>query len=612
MQQCKEQCHAIYAMGTSSVPGNINTSLFDGVLEWDIASSTIGPLPVEILVQIFAFLPTVQDLLRAQCVNRTWRDMGREKSLWHLRYCQAFTPLSTRKMRYDQAAYKISYEMAPILSNMKSHGPERNVILKGGEDRNSFVHSAKISPDGTTVCTVTFISDEVNIQLWDAFTGEVLCAIPTTSDYDFGAFGAFAPDSKKIAVANFRGNKAYIYEVPTGALWGSFSCTGFGPSQLTSIAWSPDGRMIVTTDMASTGCLWDAITGKRICLLKDWEIATDFYLSASAWQGMRNYSPSFSPDGTMVAIGYRDKIARIWDIDGNLRYTLPDHPATVTQAAFSPDGTMIITRAAKEVRIWNLANSEQPYVQNLYQCEEDDHILFSDFTPDSKAVLLDMNMSHISGLYLWDLATDVPQYCSGSRCLLAGDLLSFSHDGKIIETRRRQNVHITDFKPRSKQRFLQHLEKNGSHVKHLQLKDENFNNVQLKNILSSCPNLEILEFNSVGVTVLDLSSNPKLKNLRCSEAHALTTVRHIESCPFLQEIDIAKTSIRVLSLSNFPHLRRVFCWKASRLQTLEFENCPALKEVCVSGTALSFHRLKELHPLQIYPSEAEIIAEEVD
>ncbi|MGH7289868.1 MAG: WD40 repeat domain-containing protein, partial [Myxococcota bacterium] len=52
---------------------------------------------------------------------------------------------------------------------------------------------------------------------------------------------------------------------------------------------------------------------------------------------------AFSPDGTRLASGGRDRVARVWDRDGKLRAELHGHALTIHGIAFSPDGRRVAT-----------------------------------------------------------------------------------------------------------------------------------------------------------------------------------------------------------------------------------------------------------------------------
>jgi WD40 repeat protein len=96
-----------------------------------------------------------------------------------------------------------------------------------------------------------------------------------------------------------------------------------------AVAWSPDGRRIVTASEDRTACVWDTHSGKRAAELKGHAGA----VLAAEW----------SPDGQRVVTASLDGTARIWDADSGRELTSLKHPGPVRSAAWSPDGLRIAT-----------------------------------------------------------------------------------------------------------------------------------------------------------------------------------------------------------------------------------------------------------------------------
>jgi hypothetical protein len=105
------------------------------------------------------------------------------------------------------------------------------------------------------------------------------------------------------------------------------------------VAFSPDGKRIVTGSLDKTAKVWDAGTGQEILSLN----GNTSYLTSIA----------FSPDGKHIVTGCF-QTAKVWDaMTGREMLTHQGHADNVRAVAFSVDGNCIATGSIdKTTRIW--------------------------------------------------------------------------------------------------------------------------------------------------------------------------------------------------------------------------------------------------------------------
>ena len=121
---------------------------------------------------------------------------------------------------------------------------------------------------------------------------------------------------------------------------------------VSSIAFSPDGRTLVSGSWDETVCLWDAETGEQKRTLTG---HTDSV-----------YSVVFSPDGKTLASGSGDGTVRLWDaMTGEHKWTLTGHTNDVYGVAFSPDGRTLASGSWDEtVRLWKISAPRSAFDSN--------------------------------------------------------------------------------------------------------------------------------------------------------------------------------------------------------------------------------------------------------
>jgi WD40 repeat protein len=76
-------------------------------------------------------------------------------------------------------------------------------------------------------------------------------------------------------------------------------------------------------------------------------------------------SVAFSPDGKLIVSGSDDNTVRLWDIKGNrVAQPFQGHEDSVNSVAFSPDGKLIVSGSGdKTVRLWDIKGNPvgQPF-----------------------------------------------------------------------------------------------------------------------------------------------------------------------------------------------------------------------------------------------------------
>jgi hypothetical protein len=143
----------------------------------------------------------------------------------------------------------------------------------------------------------------------------------------------------------------------TARLWDTATGQPLGPplthrGPVYAVAFSPDGKTVITGSWDNTARLWDATTGRP--------------LGPPLTHRSMVYSVAFSPDGNTVLTGCRDNTARLWDASTGQPLGGPmthlGRPITqksgVEAVAFSPDGKTVATGSGDQTaRLWVVATA---------------------------------------------------------------------------------------------------------------------------------------------------------------------------------------------------------------------------------------------------------------
>jgi WD40 repeat protein len=246
----------------------------------------------------------------------------------------AFGPngsLSTCYLRYIRDGPSVQAKHGVLL-----WGPDR-----GREPRDlsldlGLVNTGQFSPDGKMLACAC----EEGLALVDTTTFQCH-AFPQA---ERTASVAFSPDSQFLAIANELLGQVRLWNVTS--------------TREVAVLGNPT-RLDDT--IHSVACSRNALVVASGRTVHKWNLAGSGEILNLAGHRMAITSIAFSPDGKLLASAAKDRVVKIWDPStGRLVRQLPDFGAEVETLAFSPDGKMLATGDwAGAIQIWDVESGIQ-------------------------------------------------------------------------------------------------------------------------------------------------------------------------------------------------------------------------------------------------------------
>ena len=259
-------------------------------------------------------------------------------------------------------------------------------------------------------------------QEWRRFVGPATEAL----------WAAFSPDGRRVVSCGVPDRDQcaiWLWDLASGQMIRGFQTHPAqveegGAAWVEQVAFSPDGRQILSAGRDRRLRLWDAETGKEIrqflghqSEFGDIAFSPDGKraVSVGAFWGLPGHSPDYS--------------IRVWDVaTGAELKRILGHKSSVTAVEFPHDGRRIVTGSDEGLFVWDAATGNL-----LKHLGEGTAKVFAvAVSPDGRHALTGNHNDHAeSALSLWDLETGkVLRHFSGHEGLIYS--VAFSHDGRRV------------------------------------------------------------------------------------------------------------------------------------------------------------------------------------
>lgn len=288
---------------------------------------------------------------------------------------------------------------------------QTGVEIQKFEGHTAPIRAVAFFPNGKMIATA---SSDKTVRLWNITSIDNFRHFDVPDD-QINAM-ALSPDGKRLVYGGFEPS-ARVWDIENGKELMRLQGKG---ELVTACEFSPDGRWIVTASNRGAQ-LWDAQTGRE---LKQFRIEE---------KSGAIFGTAFSRDSRMLALGGRDKIVRLWNVEtGALIRELKGHTNRICSVSFSPDGrTLASTGGDKTIRLWNVETGVET---KLIEGHTDDVYVLA-FSPDGQRIATggaDLTVR------LWNPWTgaEIHRFEGFSELVLS---LAFSPDGKLIASTGQDN-----------------------------------------------------------------------------------------------------------------------------------------------------------------------------
>jgi WD40 repeat protein len=249
---------------------------------------------------------------------------------------------------------------------------------------------------------VVGFTEPPSFAIWDVQANKLVMENLGDALNLMGLSADFSPDDQAILYLGLKGfpdfsdfATAYVFDAQSGEIIQTF--TPGGENLIRSAAWSPDGSQVATALFNNQMIIWDYQTGQQVTRL----------IHSNNESMMISYV-EWSPDGSKIASASDESTAKVWDTHTwEPLFTLQhESPTFVGIAAWSPDGTRLLTGAGNEeqgakdntARVWDGTTGEELLVFSGHTMS----VWPGDWSPDGKRI---STFGNDGTVRIWDSST---------------------------------------------------------------------------------------------------------------------------------------------------------------------------------------------------------------
>ena len=371
---------------------------------------------------------------------------GEGPLLWDIKSGKEIGAFKRRSV--SSAAVAFSPDGAHVLTGNTDTTARLWDVASGREVRDLMGHTGPVSSvafssDGKYVLTGSL---DKTARLWEAASGKSLCEFIGHTDQVTSV--AISRDGKRVLTGS-KDKSARLWDAASGKSLREFTMpesapvkpkdakstpafTGW-PPYVESVAFSPDGKQVLTGSWDKTARLWDSQSGS---LVRTFTIAEPAPSPAGKMEPSRiqfgfglgapvtKVLIAFSPDGAQVLGGGPNGLLRLWDAkSGKELQAFTGHTNWIDSVAFSRNGTQVLASSYATTRLWDVKSGKELRAF----AAQTDVIHAAAFSRDGKRILIG---GQNGSLRVWDVASgkQTRDFAVGARIVHEW---SFAPDGML-------------------------------------------------------------------------------------------------------------------------------------------------------------------------------------